>query len=345
MNSTFPSRRRLLQTAVSVGVTAVVMLCSGASLAASTTANTAVAAEWPSKPIRFVVPYPPGGPLDIMARMLAEEVREPLGQPVIVENRPGAGGNIGVAHVATAEPDGHTLVMGAVATFAINPWLFKSLPYNPLTDFAPITLVASVPNVLVVNPEFAESNGIKSVQDLIDYAKRNPDKLNYGSGGNGSAGHLAGELLNARAGIVTAHIPYPGAAPAQTALLGGQTHYMFDNLASAVGQIEAGKLIPLAVTSKERSPILPDVPAMAETIPDFDLGTWFGVFAPAGTPPDVVQRLHKVYADALRSPKVRERLKAMGSTIEPNTPEEFAAMVKEELGKYREIVSISGAQL
>lgn len=344
MRSFYSSRRCFLHRAVSFSLTASIALCSGIGLS-SAHAGSASETEWPSKPLRFVVPYPPGGPLDVMARLLAEEVREPLGQPVIVENRPGAGGNIGVAHVAKSEPDGYTLVMGAVATFAINPWLFKSLPYNPLTDFAPITLVASVPNVLVVNPEFAAKNGIATVQDLIEYAKRNPDKLNYGSGGNGSAGHLAGELLNARADIVSVHIPYPGAAPAQTALLGGQTQFMFDNLASAAPQIEAGKLLALAVTSSERVETLPDVPTMAEIIPGFDLGTWFGIFAPAGTPHEIVERLHTVYADALRLPKVRERLAQMGSTAEPNSPEEFAAMVKEELGKYREIVSISGAQL
>jgi len=337
-------RRRALQALAVLGFSAAMLPLAQTSIAAPAEA-TAAASEWPTKPLRFVVPYPPGGPLDVMARMLAEQVREPLGQPVIVENRPGAGGNIGVAYVGNAEPDGYTLVMGAVATFAINPWLFKSLPYNPLTDFTPITLVASVPNVLVVNPEFARQNNIATVQDLIDYAKRNPDKLNYGSGGNGSAGHLAGELLNARAEIVSTHIPYPGAAPAQTALLGGQTQLMFDNLASAAPQIAAGKLMALAVTTQERAASLPDVPTMAETIQDFDLGTWFGIFAPAGTPADVVNRLHKVYSDALRASETRERLAAMGSEAEPNTPEEFAAMVKEELGKYREIVAISGAQL
>lgn len=188
---------------------------------------------FPAKPLRFVVPYPPGGPLDSMARLLAEKVRESLGQPIIVENRSGAGGNIGADLVAKAAPDGYTLVMGAVATHAINPWLFANLPYDPVKDFAPVTIVASVPNVLVMNLEFAEKNNIQNLGDLLAYAKKNPGRLNYGSGGNGSAGHLSGELLKARAGIAAEHIPYQGAAPAQLALLSGQSDFMFDNLAAA----------------------------------------------------------------------------------------------------------------
>lgn len=301
---------------------------------------------FPAKPLRFVVPYPPGGPLDSMARLLAENVRESLGQPIIVENRSGAGGNIGADLVAKAAPDGYTLVMGAVATHAINPWLFANLPYDPVKDFAPVTIVASVPNVLVMNLEFAEKNNIQNLGDLLAYAKKNPGRLNYGSGGNGSAGHLSGELLKARAGIAAEHIPYQGAAPAQLALLSGQSDFMFDNLAAAAPLIKDGKVKALAVTTAKRSSLLADVPTVEEAgVKGFDLGTWFGVFTTGGTPADVVAKLNKAYADAMRLPDVRQRLLTMGSEAEPMTADAFAAFVKQEMAKYQEIVKISGASL
>lgn len=302
--------------------------------------------DFPTKPLRFVVPYPPGGPLDSTARLLAEKVRVSLGQPIIVENRSGAGGNIGADLVAKAAPDGYTLVMGAVATHAINPWLFDNLPYDPIKDFAPVTIVAAVPNVLVMNVDFAKKNNINSLADLIAYAKKNPDRLNYGSGGNGSAGHLAGELLKARADIKAVHIPYQGSSPAQLALLGGQSDFMFDNLASAAALIKDGKVKPLAVTTLKRSSLLGDVPTMDEAgVKGFDLGTWFGVFTTGGTPADVVAKLNKAYADALRQPDVRQRLLAMGSEAEPMTAEVFAEFVKNEKDKYQEVVKLSGASL
>ena len=301
---------------------------------------------FPAKPPRFVVPYPPGGPLDSMARLLAEKVRESLGQPIIVENRSGAGGNIGADLVAKAAPDGYTLVMGAVATHAINPWLFANLPYDPVKDFAPVTIVASVPNVLVMNLEFAEKNNIQNLGDLLAYAKKNPGRLNYGSGDNGSAGHLSGELLKARAGIAAEHIPYQGAAPAQLALLSGQSDFMFDNLAAAAPLIKDGKVKALAVTTAKRSSLLADVPTVEEAgVKGFDLGTWFGVFTTGGTPADVVAKLNKAYADAMRLPDVRQRLLTMGSEAEPMTADAFAAFVKQEMAKYQEIVKISGASL
>ncbi|KDC43008.1 Bug family tripartite tricarboxylate transporter substrate binding protein [Bordetella bronchiseptica] len=301
---------------------------------------------FPAKPLRFVVPYPPGGPLDSMARLLAEKVRESLGQPIIVENRSGAGGNIGADLVAKAAPDGYTLVMGAVATHAINPWLFANLPYDPVKDFAPVTIVASVPNVLVMNLEFAEKNNIQNLGDLLAYAKKNPGRLNYGSGGNGSAGHLSGELLKARAGIAAEHIPYQGAAPAQLALLSGQSDFMFDNLAAAAPLIKDGKVKALAVTTAKRSSLLANVPTVEEAgVKGFDLGTWFGVFTTGGTPADVVAKLNKAYADAMRLPDVRQRLLTMGSEAEPMTADAFAAFVKQEMAKYQEIVKISGASL
>jgi len=302
--------------------------------------------DFPTKPLRFIVPYPPGGPLDSSARFLAEKVRASLGQPVIVENRAGAGGNIGADLVAKAAPDGYTLVMGAVATHAINPWLFANLPYDPTKDFAPITIVAAVPNVLVMNVDFAKTNNINSLSDLIAYAKKNPDRLNYGSGGNGSAGHLAGELLKARAGIQAVHVPYQGASPAQLALLAGQSDFMFDNLASSAPMIKDGKVKALAVTTLDRSSLLPNVPTMDESgVKGFDLGTWFGVFTTGGTPPAVVAKLNKAYADALRQPDIRERMLAMGSEAQPMSAEAFAAFVKKEKDKYQEVVKLSGASL
>ena len=329
------ARRALVRGAVAL---AAALACTGPALAQDT--------DFPTKPLRFVVPYPPGGPLDSTARMLAEKVRVSLGQPVIVENRSGAGGNIGADLVAKAAPDGYTLVMGAVATHAINPWLFANLPYDPIKDFAPVTIVAAVPNVLVMNVDFAKQNHIDSLADLIAYAKKNPGRLNYGSGGNGSAGHLAGELLKARAGIDAVHVPYQGASPAQLALLGGQSDFMFDNLAASAPLIKDGKVTALAVTTLKRSSLLADVPTMDEAgVKGFDLGTWFGVFTTGGTPAAVVAKLNKAYADALREPDVRQRLLAMGSEAEPMTPEAFAAFVKNEKNKYQEVVKLSGASL
>ena len=317
------------------------------ALAAQTPfAQVAKAVPWPAKPVRMVVPYPPGGPLDTMARLLAEKVRGSLGQPVIVENKPGAGGNLGADLVAKATPDGYTLVMGAVATHAINPWLYANIPYDPIKDFAPVTLVASVPNVLVVNLDFAIKNKITTLGDLIRFARENPGKLNYGSGGSGSAGHLAGELLKARAHIDVVHIPYQGASPAQLALLSGQSDFMFDNLAASAALIKDGKVRALAVTTTSRSAMLPEVPTVEQAgISPFDIGTWFGDFTTAGTSPAVVQILHDAYEKALLDPDVIERLNTMGSNQLRLSTAQFTAMIRQELEKYKEIVKISGAQV
>ena len=311
-----------------------------------TGAAPALADQWPTRPIRFVVPYPPGGPLDQVARALAEKLREPLGQPIVVENRPGAGGNIGADLVAKAAPDGYSIMMGAVATHAINPYLYAKMPYDANRDFTPITRVATVPNVLVLNPQTAERLGIRSLRDLIAYARKNPGKLNYGSGGNGSAGHLAGELLEAQAGISMVHIPYGGAAPAQLGLLAGQTDLMFDNLASATPQIRAGKLQAFAVTTPQRSSFFPELPTVAESgLKDFDISTWFGVFAPAGTPRPIVDRLNIEFTRALSAPDIRERLGRMGAEPSPMSPEAFANFVRAEQAKYERIVKASGARI
>ena len=311
-----------------------------------TGAAPALTDQWPTRPIRFVVPYPPGGPLDQVARALAEKLREPLGQPVVVENRPGAGGNVGADLVAKAAPDGYSIVMGAVATHAINPYLYAKMPYDANRDFTPITRVATVPNVLVLNPQTAERLGIRSLRDLIAYARKNPGTLNYGSGGNGSAGHLAGELLEAQAGISMVHIPYGGAAPAQLGLLAGQTDLMFDNLASATPQIRAGKLQAFAVTTPQRSSFFPELPTVAESgLKDIDISTWFGVFAPAGTPRPIVDRLNIEFTRALSAPDIRERLGRMGAEPSPMSPEAFANFVRAEQAKYERIVKASGARI
>jgi tripartite-type tricarboxylate transporter receptor subunit TctC len=303
---------------------------------------------YPSKPIRLIVPYPPGGPLDTAARALAERVKDSLGT-VVIENRAGAGGNIGVDQLAKSAPDGHTIGIGAVATHAINPWLFSKLPYDPLKDFAPITLIAQVPNVLVMPPETAAKYGINSVRDLIDYARKNPAKLNYASGGNGSGGHMSGELMKSMARISIVHIPYAGAAPAQLGLLAGQTELMFDNLASAAPQIRAGKLRAFAVTTTARSVNFPDLPTMAEAggkeLAGFDVSTWFGVFAPAGTPPAIVDRLNDEFRRALTTSEMRERLGRMAAEPSPTSPSEFAAFVRAELAKYEKLVKFSGAKV
>jgi tripartite-type tricarboxylate transporter receptor subunit TctC len=314
----------------------------------------ALASPWASpalsqtKPIRLVVPYPPGGPLDIVARALAEKVKDSLG-PVVVENRSGAGGNLGADLVAKAAPDGSTILMGAVATHAINPWLYAKIPYDPIRDFTPITLVAQVPNVLVMNVDTAKKLGIASVADLVAYAKKNPGTLNYGSGGNGSAGHLAGEMFKSQAGVYMVHIPYAGGPPAQLALISGQVDLNFDNLAAASANIKGGKLKAVALTTAKRSRAMPEVATIAETgaaygLAAFDINTWFGLFGPAGLPAATTQRLNKAFTEALASPEIKARLAALLAEPSPTTPEQFAAFVKIELAKYEKVVQQSGAK-
>ncbi|GAP38968.1 tripartite tricarboxylate transporter substrate binding protein [Piscinibacter sakaiensis] len=302
----------------------------------------------PRPALRIVVPYAPGGPLDIVARALAERVRDSLGT-VIVENRPGAGGNLGADLVAKAAPDGQTIVMGAVATHAINPWLYARMPYDALADFTPITGVARVPNVLVMNPANAERIGVKTLADLLAYARRNPGRLNYGSGGIGSAGHLAGEMFKSQARVFMVHIPYAGGNPAQLALLSGEVDLNFDNLATASANIRAGKLRPLAVTTATRAPTLPEVPTVAEAggpaLAGFDVDTWFGLFGPARLPAEATQRLNQAFVAALGTPELRARLASLQAEAIPGTPERFAAFVRAEHAKYEQVVKASGAKV
>ena len=318
-------------------------------LALSLSTAAAGAFAQAAKPIRLVVPYPPGGPLDTVARLLADKVKDSLGT-VIVENKPGAGGNLGADNVAKSAPDGHAIVMGAVATHAINPWLYSRLPYDPIRDFTPITLVAQVPNVLVMNAEAAKRLNIRSLQDLVAYAKAHPGQLNYGSGGNGSAGHLAGEMFKAQAGVFAVHIPYAGANPAQLALLAGQVDFNIDNLAAASANIKAGRLVALAVTTRQRSSAMPDLPTMAEAgrtlgLANFDVSTWFGLFGPAGLSADTTAKLNKAFAGALQMPDVKARMAQLMTEPAPTTPQQFGAFVKAELGRYEKVVKASGAKV
>ena len=315
--------------------------------AASLTLLAAAPAFAQSKPIRLIVPYPPGGPLDIVARALAEKVQPTLGT-VIVDNRPGAGGNLGAELAAKAAPDGTTLVIGAVATHAINPWLFAKIPYDPIRDFTPITGIAQVPNVLVMNTQRADALQIRSVADLIGYAKKNPGKLNYGSGGNGSAGHLAGEMFKSQAGVFMVHIPYAGGNPAQLALLSGQVDLTFDNLATAAANIRSGKLRAIALTTSARASAMPELPTIAEGgkaqgLGQFSINTWFGLFGPAKLPTETTQRLNKAFVDALNSPELKARLASLMAENAASTPEQFGAFVKSELVKYERVVKASGA--
>ena len=294
------------------------------------------------KPIRLIVPYAAGGPIDVTARVLAERVKDSLGT-VIIENRPGAGGNIGADAVAKAAPDGLTIGIAATATHAINPWLYKAMPYNAATDFAAITQMLRVPNVLVMNAETAQRLKITSLADLVTYAKANPDKLNYGSGGNGSAGHLAGEMLKKEAGISAVHIPFNGGNPAQLALLGGQVDFNFDNLATAAPNIRSGKLKAIAVTTLARTPTLPEVPPMADTLKGFAIDTWWGLVAPAATPKDVLTRLNQAFVAALNAPETKTRFAALLAEPVPTSPEGFGAFMATERAKYESVVKATGA--
>ena len=311
---------------------------------ASVFALVACAASAQTKVMRIIVPYAAGGPIDVTARLMAERVKDTLGT-VIIENRPGGGGNIGADAVAKAAPDGLTIGIAAVATHAINPWLYSKMPYNAATDFAPITQMLRVPNVLVINADTATRLNINTLADLIKYAKANPAKLNYGSGGNGSAGHLAGEMFKAQAGIFALHIPYNGGNPAQLALLSGQVDFNFDNLATAAANVKAGKLKVLAVTTAKRSPLLPDVPPIADTFKGFEIDTWWGLVAPAATPPDVVAKLNAAFVAALNSPEAKTRFAALMAEPVGSSPAEFGAFMKSELTKYEKVVKASGARV
>ncbi|MFM8665882.1 MAG: Bug family tripartite tricarboxylate transporter substrate binding protein [Betaproteobacteria bacterium] len=329
-------RRALLQTAAA---------CSLLPLSAVVRAQ----AGWPSQPIKLLIAFPAAGTTDILARAMAPELQRAFGQPFVVENKPGAGGNVGSADVAKSPNDGHHLLMGTVGTHSINASLYPKLPYDPIKDFIPVTLVAGVPNVLVINPALAQRHQINSVADLIRYAKGNPGKLNMASSGNGTSIHLAGELFKSMTGTFMVHFPYRGSGPALIDLMGGNVDLMFDNLPSSMPHIRSGKLKALAVTSAVRSSALPDVPTVEEAggpaLKGYEASSWFGLLAPAGTPMDIVNRIQQEAAKAMGTPALKERLQAQGAIPSGITSAEFARLIEAETRKWAAVVKTSGAKV
>ncbi|WP_428003591.1 Bug family tripartite tricarboxylate transporter substrate binding protein [Acidovorax sp.] len=326
-----PSTRRTLLAALAT-----------AAVGAAIPAGAFAQAAYPTKPVTIVVPFAAGGTTDILARIIGQALTSELGQPVVVDNRAGAGGNIGGALAAKAPADGYTLFMGTVGTHAINASLYKKMPFDPVKDFAPLTRVANVPNLLVANP----AQPYKSVKELIAYAKANPGKVNFGSSGNGSSIHLSGELFKSLAKVDMVHVPYKGSAPAVTDLLGNQIGIMFDNMPSAIQHVRSGKLVPIAVTTAKRSPELPNVPTIAEAgVPGYEATSWFGMFAPAGTPAPVLAKLNTALVKVLNQAEVKKKINEQGAETTSETPEQFAAFIKAESVKWGKVVQESGASL
>jgi tripartite-type tricarboxylate transporter receptor subunit TctC len=335
MSPNFKPNRRL--ALAGIALTATVFIAMPASAQSS----------WPNKPVRIVVPFAPGGTTDILARAVAPELAKAFGQPFVVDNRAGAGGNVGADLVAKAPADGYTLLMGTVGTHGINKSIYAKMPFDPQKDFAPITLVAGVPNVMVMNAEKAAQLGINSVADFVKYAKANPGKLSMASSGNGTSIHLAGELFKSKNGIFMTHIPYRGSGPALLDMIGGNVDVMFDNLPSAMPQIKGGKLKAFAVTSAERSAAMPELPTVEEAgkLKGFEASSWFGLLAPAGTPPEIVSRIQQEVAKALATPAIKEKMLAQGAIPSGNTPQQFAQLIDSEIAKWAQVVKASGAKV
>ena len=312
-------------------------------------AGPAMAEGWPDKPIRLVVPYAAGGTTDLLARALAAELQRIFGQPVVVDNKPGEAGSLGAAEVAKAPADGYTFLMGTAGTHAINAALFQKLPYDPIKDFTPVTMVAGIPNVVVMNNVVAEDQGIKTIADLVRVAKANPGKFTMASSGNGTSIHLAGELFKASTGSFMVHLPFRGNKIALNNLMDGKTDLMFDDLPSSMPHIRAGKLKALAVTSAKRARGLPELPTLAESgLPElkgYEASSWFGLLAPAGTPEDIVEYVQKATNLALIAPRMKERLQWQGAELSGSTSTEFAKHIKAETRKWAEIVQRSGARV
>ncbi len=316
-------------------------LSLAATLAALTPQAAAAADAYPAKPIRFVVAFPPGGGTDIIARSIAQKLAERIAQQVVVDNRPGAGGNIGTDIVAKSAPDGYTILMGSAGPLAINASLFAKMPFDPIKDLAPVTLAASTPNVLVVHPSLPA----RTVKELIALARAKPGEINFASSGHGTPAHLAGELFNSMAGVKLIHVPYKGAAPALADLLGGQVQIMFSTMPPALPHVKDGKLRALAVTSRKRSPATPELSTMDEAaLPGFEAITWHGVVVPAGTPTTVIALLNREIVAILHLPEVVERLSGQGAEALGSTPEEFAAYIRSESIKWAKVVRESGAK-
>ncbi|HEV2557352.1 MAG TPA: tripartite tricarboxylate transporter substrate binding protein [Microvirga sp.] len=330
--SLIPARTRRAVLALAVG------------LAAGFTIGIAAAqGAYPNRPVRVIVPFAAGGTTDIFARLLGERLSQTLGQQFVIENRGGAGGNIGADAVAKADPDGYTLVMGTVGTHAINASLYAKMPYDPLTDFAPVAYVAGVPNLMVVNPRNVKA---VTVQDFIAEAKAGSRKFNMASSGNGTSIHLSGELFKQITGVDMPHVPYRGSGPAINDLIGGQVDVMFDNLPSSIEHAKAGSLRPLAVTSLQRSPALPAIPTLAEAgLPGFQATSWFALFAPKGTPPAIAAKLNQEIREALEAPELQKRFADLGGEIKPMSPEDLMAYVRAEHEKWARVVKASGAKV
>ena len=301
----------------------------------------AAAQEWPAKQVNFIVPFSAGGTTDLFGRLLAQHMQKNFGQPFIVENRAGAGGNLGAAAVAKAAPDGYTFLVGTVSTHAINPFLYSKLPYDTVKDFAPVSLIARLPNILVVHPSLPVNN----VQELVAYLKANPDKLSYGSSGAGTSIHLAAELFKIRTGTTMTHVPFRSSGDIMNNLTGGHINLAFDNITLAWPQVKAGRLRALAVSSTERSAIAPDVPTVADTIPGFDATSWHGVFAPAGTPKPIVDKMAAEMKRILELPDVKDKLFEIGAVASPMTPEDFGKFIDGERAKWADVVKASGAKM
>jgi tripartite-type tricarboxylate transporter receptor subunit TctC len=302
----------------------------------------ALGQSYPSKPIRLVVPFTPAGAVDIATRATANEMTKVLGQPVAVENKPGAGGNLGVLDVARSAPDGYSVVMSTSGIQAINPFLYTKMPLDVNKDLAPVAPLVSLNNVLVVHPSFPP----RSVKEVIDIAKKNPGKYSYASSGNGTSIHMSGAMFTQLTGTDSVHIPYKGSAPAVTDLLAGQTQMMFDNIPSSLPHIKSGRLIALATTGAKRDPTLPDLPTMQEAgVPGYESGVWFGIMVPAGTPKDVIAKLNAAAVQAAKAPEFQKRMHDLGYNIIPGTPEEMAQKIQEELRRWGPIVKKSGAKV
>jgi tripartite-type tricarboxylate transporter receptor subunit TctC len=300
----------------------------------------AAAQSWPEKQVNFIVPFSAGGTTDLFGRLLTQHMQQKFGKPFIVENRAGAGGNIGAGMVAKAAPDGYTFLVGTVSTHAINPFLYSKLPYDTVKDFQPVSLIARLPNILVVYPDMP----VKTVPELITYLKANPDKMSYGSSGVGTSIHLAAELFKIKTGTTMTHVPFRSSGDIMNNLTGGHINLAFDNITLAWTQVKAGKLRALAVTSTDRSAIAPDVPTMAETIPGFEATSWHGVFAPAGTPKPIVDQVAAEMKRILELPDVKEKLGEIGAIASPMTPEDFVRFIDGERAKWSEVVKASGAK-
>jgi tripartite-type tricarboxylate transporter receptor subunit TctC len=298
-------------------------------------------ADFPAKPVRFVVPFAPGGTTDILARIMGEQYQQAFKQPFLIDNRAGAGGNIGAAETAKAPPDGYTIMMGTPGTQAINQFLYSRMPYDTAADFAPVVYVARVPNVLVVHP----SLGVKSLKELIDRARAKPGSINFASPGNGTTGHLSTELLKSLTKIDLVHVPYKGSGPALQDLLAGQVQMTIDNLPSSMAHIKSGKLVALGVTTARPVPSLPGVPAIASVVPGYEASSWFVIVAPAKTPGPVIERLNAEANRILKKPEVRERLESLGAEPVGGTPQDLAKHFAAETSKWKEVVRLSGAKL